>query len=183
MPNWCSNTLTLKHSDPTMIQRARDAFMRGELLQEFIPCPAELLDTTAQFGANEQEKANHEKYGYSSWYDWNIAHWGTKWDVGGDGYEAITTANEVSMVFESAWAPPTNAYERLMDQGFEVEAMYYEPGMAFAGHWDNGRDDYYEYGNMSAEEIAETLPTELDEEFGISESVAEWESEQEEEEE
>jgi hypothetical protein len=183
MPNWCSNTLTLRHKDPAMIQRARDAFVRGEFLQEFIPCPEELRNTTAQFGGNDQEKANIEKYGYASWYDWQIAHWGTKWDVGGDGCDALTTANEFNASFESAWAPPVNAYEKLMDMGFEIEAMYYEPGMCFAGHWDNGHDDYYEYGNMSAEEIANTLPGELDEEFGISESVAEWESEQEEEEE
>ena len=191
MPNWCSNTLTLKHSDPAMIRRAHEAFERGELLQEFIPVPEELKGTMAgsygdeskQRSLEQQERENVEKYGYKNWYDFCVGEWGTKWDIGGDGYEAITTANEISMVFESAWAPPVNAYERLMDQGFEVEAMYYEPGMAFAGHWDNGHDDYYEYSNMSAEEIAKTLPTELDEEFGISESVAEWESEQEEEEE
>lgn len=183
MPNWCSNTLTLKHNDPAMIQRAREAFMRGELLQEFIPCPAELLDTTAQFGQNEQEKSNFEKYGYNSWYDFNIANWGTKWDVGGENCEAITTANEISMSFDSAWAPPCTAYQKLMDMGFEVRGSYYEPGMCFAGIWEDGNDDYYDYGSMSAEEIASTLPSELDEEFGISEQAAEWESEQEEEEE
>ena len=70
-----------------------------------------------------------------------------------------------------------------MDMGFEVRANYYEPGMCFAGIWEDGYDDYYEYSNMSAEEIAQALPKELDEAFGISEGVAEWESEQEEEEE
>ena len=182
MPNWCANTLTLKHEDPAMITRARDAFMRGELLQEFIPCPAELLETTAQFGQNDQEKLNREKYGYGSWYDWNIAHWGTKWDVGGDGCDALHHANEFNASFDSAWAPPTSAYERLMELGFEVRAMYYEPGMAFAGIWEDGFDDCYQYGSMNAEQIADALPEELDEAFGISESVAEWEAEQAEEE-
>jgi hypothetical protein len=67
-----------------------------------------------------------------------------------------------------------------MAMGFRITAMYYEPGMAFAGVWDNGDDDYYEYGSMDSKEIAETLPTELDEAFGISESAAEWEAENEE---
>jgi hypothetical protein len=49
--------------------------------------------------------------------------------------------------------------------------------MAFAGLWDNGDDDYYDYGGMNSDEIAETLPGELDEMFCISESVAEWEAE------
>lgn len=181
MPNWCANNLTLKHEDPAMITRARDAFVRGEFLQEFIPCPEELRNTTAQFGGNDQEKENLKKYGYASWYDWNIAHWGTKWDVGGEGCDALTSPNEFTASFDSAWSPPVAAYERLMDLGFEVRGSYYEPGMAFAGVWDNGHDDYYEYGGMDSKEIAETLPPELDEDFCISESVAEWEAEQEEE--
>jgi len=55
--------------------------------------------------------------------------------------------------------------------------MYYEPGMAFAGIWEDGSDDFYEYGGMNSEQIAETLPEALDEAFCISESVAEWEEE------
>jgi hypothetical protein len=55
--------------------------------------------------------------------------------------------------------------------------MYYEPGMCFAGIWDNGNDDYYEYANMTSDEVAETLPVELDEAYCISESMAEWEAE------
>jgi hypothetical protein len=58
--------------------------------------------------------------------------------------------------------------------------MYYESGMAFAGVWEEGNDDYYEYGGMDSKQIAEELPVELDEAFGISESAAEWEAENEE---
>jgi hypothetical protein len=85
--------------------------------------------------------------------------------------------------FESAWAPPCAAYEKLVEMGFEIRAMYFEPGMAFAGVWEDGFDDYYEYGGLNSEQIAETLPVELDEAFCISESVAEWEAENAEEEE
>jgi hypothetical protein len=81
--------------------------------------------------------------------------------------------------FDSAWSPPIAAYEKLMNMGFRIRAMYYEGGMAFAGVWDNGDDDYYEYGSMDSKEIADTLPVELDEAFGISEQAAEWEAEQE----
>jgi hypothetical protein len=59
--------------------------------------------------------------------------------------------------------------------------MYYEGGMAYAGVYEGGIDDYYEYGGMNSAGIAEELPSELDEAFGISESVAEYEAEQEEE--
>jgi hypothetical protein len=65
--------------------------------------------------------------------------------------------------------------------GFRIRAMYYEPGMAYAGVWDDGDDDFYEYGGMNSKQIAENLPVELDEAYGISEAVAEWEEENEEE--
>jgi hypothetical protein len=55
--------------------------------------------------------------------------------------------------------------------------MYYEPGMAFAGIWEDGQDDYYEYGSLDSAGIVEALPGELDEAFGISEQAAEWEAE------
>jgi hypothetical protein len=137
-------------------------------------------DPEKQAALEIQTLANVQKYGYANWYDWSIANWGTKWDVGGeDCHVEITDKHTITIWFESAWTPPVSAFERLMEQSFEVEAMYYEPGMAFAGIWDNGHDDCYEYGGLSAVEIEERLPRELDEEFGISDSAAECESESE----
>jgi hypothetical protein len=85
------------------------------------------------------------------------------------------------LTFESAWAPPVAAYDKLEAQGFRIRAMYYEPGMGFAGVYEDGHDDYYEYGGMNSAAIAEELPAELDEAFGISEDVAQWEEENKEE--
>ena len=182
MPNWCNNTLELQHEDPAMIERARAAMIRGEFLHEFIPVPKELSDAVANGQTNE---ALQEKYGYSSWYDFCVANWGTKWDVGGSDYGNPTVTEDGKMIagFDSAWAPPITAMERLTDLGFTVKLYYYEPGMAFAGIWEDGNDDYYEYGSMSSDEVAATLPAELDDMFCISDSMAEWEEENAEEEE
>jgi hypothetical protein len=133
----------------------------------------------------EAERADHElkeelnriTYGYTNWYDFCVNEWGTKWDVGADGNPAQDIPGGLMLGFDSAWAPPVAAYEKLQAMGFRIRAMYYECGMAFAGIWDNGDDDYYEYGDMSSTEIAETLPSELDEAFCISEQAAEWEAE------
>lgn len=191
MPNWCANVVTLEHDNPAMVARARTAFNDGALLQQFIPCPPELTDTVAGsmgFGTPEQaeleakQEANIKKFGYKDWYDWQVANWGTKWDIGADGQPAQDIEGGLMLTFDSAWSPPIGAYERLLEQGFRIYATYYEPGMAFAGIWDNGIDDYYEYGGMDSKEIAENLPAELDEAYGISESAAEWEAEQAEEE-
>jgi hypothetical protein len=67
-----------------------------------------------------------------------------------------------------------------MDLGFRIYAMYHESGMCFAGIWDNGDDDYYEYSDMNSQEVSDTLPIELDEAFCISEQMAEWECDNEE---
>ena len=79
------------------------------------------------------------------------------------------------LYFESAWAPPTTAYEKMLDLGFLIEATYYEPGMGFVGRWDNGDDDMYELSNMNSNDVRETIPSDLDESFGISESMEEYE--------
>jgi hypothetical protein len=49
--------------------------------------------------------------------------------------------------------------------------------MMFAGMYSNGNDDYYELGTMSAEEVERTIPEELDAEFGISDSMYQYETE------
>jgi hypothetical protein len=111
-------------------------------------------------------------------YDWCVANWGTKWDVGG-GYTR-PNLNTLNITFDSAWAPPIEAYKKMEELGFTVKAMYYEPGMCFCGMYEDGSDDYYEYGTMTAEEITDTIPLELDMEFGISDTQAEYEAEEEE---
>jgi hypothetical protein len=184
MPNWCNNTLTLEHENPAMVARAKAAFLNGRLLDEFIPVPADLQivagsvgDAVEQAKLVEQTELNRVTHGYGNWYDFCVNEWGTKWDVGGDDGVLNDIDGGIIVSFDSAWAPPTTAYEKLHEMGFKILAMYYEPGMAFAGVWEDGSDDYYEYGDLDSAGIAETLPSALDEAFGISESVAEWESE------
>jgi hypothetical protein len=167
-----------------MLERARDAFNRGELCNEFVPVPPELMNTEARGDTSESENINFAKFGYSSWYDFCVSEWGTKWDVGssGDYDKAVIDENgELNLAFDSAWAPPTKFYEVLNNLGFEVKAFYYESGMGFAGIWQDGLDDYYEYHDMSADETEEALPEELNEMFAISESMRDWEEENEEE--
>lgn len=172
-----------------MIARARDAFNRGELLQEFCPVPEDLKivagcvgdkDDPKQIELEAQEKSNLELHGYANWYDFCVNEWGTKWDVGGDSAwgdpAEIQEDGRLTLSFDSAWAPPTLAYEKLCDLGFSVRGYYYESGMAFCGVWDEGFDDYFEIGDMSWEEVKDEIPEALDEMFGISETMEEYAS-------
>lgn len=189
MPNWCNNNLVLEHDDPAQLIRAKAALDRGEFLQEFIPVPQELRDTISGFHGDPDEqakleaqtKSNIEKYGVGNWYDFCVNEWGTKWDCGEDGNTDISPDGKTLHTgFDTAWAPPIAAYEKLEEQGFRVRAMYHEPGMNFAGIWEDGYDDcYQDWGNSQG--AVDTLPQELNDCFGISESQAEWESENEEE--
>ena len=191
MPNWCNNNLVLTHEDPAMIKRAYDALERGEFLNEFVPVPQELKDTVSGFMGDpeeqrkleEQTKRNVEKYGAGNWYDFCVNEWGTKWDCGEQGASDIHPEGRMLHTsFDTAWAPPVRAYEKLVDLGFGVEAMYYEPGMGYCGSWQDGCDEEVSLEGLSADDIERDYP-ELDECFGISESIRDYEAENAEEEE
>lgn len=190
MPNWCNNTLTLEHDDPAMIKRAADALERGEFLNEFIPVPEDLQITAGCLGDGDEQRElerktaeNVKKYGYGNWYDYCVAEWGTKWDVGGQGQSDIRPDGlSLFTSFDSAWSPPVNAYAKLEAQGFRVSAMFYESGMAFAGTYEDGNCDDFSLEGMSADEIEQNYP-ELDEAFCISESIRDYEAENQEDEE
>jgi hypothetical protein len=55
--------------------------------------------------------------------------------------------------------------------------------MGFVGKWEDGIDDCYEYSGENSQTIRAAIGDELDDMFGISESMAEYEAEQDEEEE
>ena len=189
MPNWCSNHITVRGTDQAEIARLAKAFAEGGFCHAVIPTPKDLTDTVSGFlgedarAAHEaQQEANVEKYGYANWYDFQVANWGTKWDVEGDAIEHDEDGLGFSGTFESAWSPPMGVVQALVDRGFEVTLYYYESGMCFVGKFEDGVDDCYDYSGEKAATVRAAIGDELDDMFGISESMAEYESENEEEE-
>lgn len=178
MPNWCNNVARISHENPQMIQRMIDAAESG-ILQEFVPCPAELMETNAQMGTTEQEQLNQQKYGYASWYDWNIANWGTKWDLcetQADRHDA----NNITLTFDTAWSPPIEAYGKLEELGFVIEAYYYEPGMCFCGIYEDGCENTITIEETTFDWAKDNIPRNIDEMFGIADEYAQYEAENEE---
>jgi hypothetical protein len=173
-----------------MILRAKEALDRGEFLNEFIPVPEQLKivsgcvgDPVEQAKLEADTKRNVEELGYGNWYDFCVGEWGTKWDVGGDGQTDIHPDGKMLHTsFDSAWSPPVNAYDKLVELGFGVNAMYYEGGMGYAGSYDEYGDQEINLEGMTADEIEQNHP-ELDEAFCISESIREYEAENQEDEE
>ena len=184
MPNWCSNTMTLSHPDPLMMEKAAAAWNNGAFLNTLIPVPYELtlvggagvdiFKITNHEHHREMEKMvreiNKKYFGFEDWYDWCIANWGTKWDIGRDSAldnDANIDGNSFTVSFDSAWAPPTAAYEKLEEMGYIVIAYYFEPGCDFCGKYAHGVDECCRIEDRTEE---------VDEIMGISETLASWEA-------
>mgnify|MGYP003339928972 CR=1 FL=1 len=115
-------------------------------------------ETEEQFSA--RLKRLREEYGASDWYEWRIENWGTKWDIELDDKYVSQDGKMVQITFNSAWSPPIEAYEKLKELGFEIYALYFEPGMSFAGVWDDGEDFCVEYC-FEDDNWADSMPDDL----------------------
>jgi len=121
MPNWCSNNITIQ-GPADKIRALWDAAQPaegkdGSLLEAMVPI--------------------------GDWdYGTAVESWGTKWDISLEGLEFELLPDGRAMIhgwFESAWSPPTGAYEQFCENNDDVYicASYFEPGMGFVGVWDN----------------------------------------------
>lgn len=189
MPNWTQNHITIKHADKSRIDliEATNNTDKG-VLATVIPCPEELNDEELTTWSRDDEArldakraAMKAKHGFVSWYEWNIAHWGTKWDLCEPHIERIDD-NTVVVTCETAWNPPIQAFETMTEMGYEIRALYCGEGPEFAGIWDNGTDTYFNTTNGSKHARA-VLPQELNDHFGIADTLAEYEEEERKEEE
>ncbi len=93
---------------------------------------------------------NIKEYGSTTWYDWCIEKWGTKWGV------AEFSHNETTMIFDTAWATPEPIFEK-MSKDFPnnlIEVKYADECYA-----------NYNNGILTFKNGLEDSKEELDEEF------------------
>jgi hypothetical protein len=161
MPNWCANSLKLvaKTADSEKklaeivqeLERAKGAGESARIFNLIKPIPEALMITSGWLGKDTPEQtaleieqaANLKKYGYKDWYSFCIGEWGTKWDMSNQYEDEAFTieGNTVTMVFDTAWAPPMQIYYALEEMGFELEATYVEQGMGYIGFYTDGVDN------------------------------------------
>ena len=201
MPNWCSNSISIQGSTETIKTLWDEANKEGSgLLNAMKPMPKELEGTTSptpQEGQAGYKGPQPTVDGFDNWYDWRVSNWGTKWDIDPkEGLEFTDNGDgtaEISGWFESAWAPPIQAYNTFLDDmdGCSLTADYHEPGMDFAGIYDNGDDQYMEGLGEYCEQVVKgetkledtpQLFQRLDEQFELVEIAREYIEEQMEEE-
>lgn len=70
-------------------------------------------------------------YGKNNWYDWNIAHWGTKWNAYSDW---LDEENDV-VYFDTAWSCPLPILDALAK-------LCYEYNVSFSGKWADENRGY-----------------------------------------
>ena len=194
MPNWCDNQVTI--TGPNSVIDKIEKIVKEEkdgngLLNFMKPMPKELDGTTSPSSSADKPQPMIE--GFDNWYDWRCENWSTKWDVnefyGVDRQHLNDSLDEstISFGFSSAWSPPINAYQTFIMNMSEknldvsVKAYYYEGGCDFMGCWDNGDDDCYAPSELKSTDDwwNDGIGVELDEMFNITESMAEYEAEQE----
>jgi len=160
MPNWCYNTAEIVANDDDGIRTLKEWAESKEILQSMHPMPEELKYTE---GLTEGP----------NWYDWRVNNWGTKWDI--EPSDVVVEGNTLRLSFDSAWAPPTGVYDHLQSLGFTVYASYYEPGMDYAGFYEDGSDRSYdnitEYFRTTDESDWSDDMREVDDIWAIQESL------------
>ena len=194
MPNWCDNQVTI--TGPNSVIDKIEKIVKEEkdgngLLNFMKPMPKELDGTTSPSSSADKPQPMVE--GFDNWYDWRVENWSTKWEVcefyGVDRQHLNDSLDEstISFGFSSAWSPPINAYQTFIMNMSEknldvsVKAYYYEGGCDFMGCWDNGDDDCYAPSELKSTDDwwNDGIGAELDDMFNITESMAEYEAEQE----
>jgi hypothetical protein len=184
MPNWCSNYISVRGTNSAEVKRLADAFDAGEFCQAVIPVPAVLRDITAPTQESDEAAAEQRKAetGFDNWYDFCVNRWGTKWDIScQEECDRDEDGLGFNGGFDTAWSPPMGVVEQLAEDGFEVTLHYHESGMAFVGKFEDGEDHCYDYSGLNSETVRGYIGDELDDFWLLSEQMAEYEAENEEE--
>lgn len=170
MPNHTDNRIILEHKDPKEITYIWEIFQLEDtpFCQMIIPMPRELENTTSPCPEGVKQPVID---GHDNWYDWRVEHWGTKWDIYDADCERIDD-NTLQIYFSSAWSPPVPVFERLVDMGFDIDARYLDEGWMFIGQFTAQDGVVDDYCTSDVENVKEDYP-ELDDEFGISETLEE----------
>ena len=189
MPNWCNNNISITGPNSVIdkIEKITKEEKDGNgLLNFFHPMPEQLEGTTSPSSASDKPQPMVE--GFDNWYDWRVENWSTKWEVcefyGVDRqYHSEQNEGEstITFGFDSAWAPPIGAYDNFLrdNEDCSLKAWYYEGGCDFMGEWDNGSDDCYAPSDYKSTDDfwQDGVGSTLDDYFGITESMAEYEAE------
>ena len=116
--------------------------------------------TPEEWELGKQAYENIREYGAPTWYEWSVAHWGTKWNAYGMSENAGEgQSNELR--FQTAWSAPRPILEKLARMypriTFEHEWADEDIGVNCGRHIYQGGErveEYYPEGDVQSTEFA-----------------------------
>ena len=150
MPNWCHNRVSFYSENEQAINKLYKIFTSENVFNQILPAPdwkntpndkGELPQTVEMKNSKGEVFTTVERFPDGRqddrWYDWNIANWGCKWEVG--DVECEGEENILECQFETPWSPPEQIFHALREMFEDVEISWFfdEPGMQVAGYLNN----------------------------------------------
>lgn len=130
MPNHCKNEITITGNVET-IEKIKNTIVDYDNHENgFVPSFLEFLNPIGEWN-----------------YDKAVEEWGTKWPIY-DVDDIVIEPERISFSFDTAWAPPLNAYEKGEERhNIKINARYIEHGTCFAGGYEDGADYDVDYND------------------------------------
>ena len=186
MPNWCNNGITITGPKDKIQALYQEIKGKDKFLDVMVPMPTALRDTTSPPYPKDSPhyKPQPTVDGHNNWYDWCIDRWGTKWDMETENFILSEDGTMISGWSDSAWAPPLEAFQTYITKNHDVSirCSYFEGGCDFAGIWHDGVDESISPSDYKSGDFLDadrdTLLGQLDEDFGVGESMAEYEEDE-----
>lgn len=126
--------------------------------------------------AGRQYHENIQKYGFTTWYDWNCANWGTKWNA----YDVSVVREDderAFITFLTAWSFPEPIFDALFDkfEDLSFTGIIDEEGGFFYGELKGNSVEFYdgvrpgnEYTEEDEEEEIEEITRQIEASKGIT---------------
>ena len=128
MPNWVQNEIVFTHESKEKVDGLAEAVQKEGILNYLRPMP-------------------HFEDGDSGWYPWCVENWGTKWDLCHIDWSDRQDDNTLIIRAESAWSPPVEAFKFAEEQGWKINAVFFDAGACFAGTHIDGVTEMKEVDN------------------------------------
>jgi hypothetical protein len=126
-----NNSMTVKQVKDTV----NNAIVSSKILEGVTKCPEyksrsfnDVQNSLVYMG--KQYTDNVLNYGCTTWYDWRIDHWGTKWSA----HNFIYYVDENTIIFDSAWSAPIPIIKKLIE-------LF--PDVVIKHKWAGERMDHY----------------------------------------
>ena len=152
MPNWCQNRVSFYSDNEQDISKLKSIFESDEPFNTIVPAPdwkttpndQGELPVLREMKSPKTGEVFYKTYDFPDgtnddrWYSWNLANWGTKWELAEVECEHHDS-NSLECEFETAWSPPEEIFYALrqMFEDVSISLLLDEPKIQVAGYLNN----------------------------------------------